>query len=242
MAQQTNLYNVMYAGPVDLTDYAHKIDLELGVDVKENTTYGSRGFKSKLVALKDSSFGVECYQDMAAAAIDDLLRGTDVGATHVATLAQQSNAAGDVAYIAQGIWEQNTQDSTVGEVAGKDLSWAGNMPAVRGQIAALKAARTTTGTGSVLTMTGPTASQNVYVALHCFAASGTTPSLTVSVKSATLVGFGSPTTRGTFTALTTTGSQLLVIPGAITDGFWRIDWTITGTTPSFTFAATIGVI
>jgi hypothetical protein len=42
-------------------------------------------------------------------------------------------------------------------------------------------------------MTGPTATQRVYIGLHTTAASGTTPSQTVTVQSAALAAVAQPT-------------------------------------------------
>lgn len=112
-----------------------------------------------------------------------------------------------------------------------------------GVLMAAKAARTSSsnsGTAQQLGAVG--ASQRIWAALHVFAASGTTPSLAVTVKSDNSVGFGSPTTQITFTSATTATSEVKSTAGAITDDYWRVDWTISGTTPSFTFAVAIGIL
>ena len=65
---------------------------------------------------------------------------------------------------------------------------------------------------------------------------------TASVQSDDAVGFPSPTTRLTFAAATAIGAQQLTLDGPIpTDTFWRINWTIAGTTPSVTALITLGI-
>jgi hypothetical protein len=44
-----------------------------------------------------------------------------------------------------------------------------------------------------------------------------------------------------FTAATGLTSQAASVLGAVTDQWWRVIWTITGTTPSFTFAVSAGI-
>ena len=65
------------------------------------------------------------------------------------------------------------------------------------------------------------------------AASGTTPSLTVIVEDSP---DGSTwTTRDTYPAQTTTGTVTRALPTTLA-AYQRVRWTITGTTPSFTFS------
>lgn len=67
--------------------------------------------------------------------------------------------------------------------------------------------------------------------LNVTAASGTTPSLTVTVETSS--GDGVWTAHTAFAAATGTGAQRRVISGL--DRFVRVSWAIAGTTPSFTF-------
>ena len=45
----------------------------------------------------------------------------------------------------------------------------------------------------------------------------------------------------TLTAATAAGSELVSLAGPLTDTFYRVDWTISGTTPSFSFAVVVGI-
>jgi hypothetical protein len=82
----------------------------------------------------------------------------------------------------------------------------------------------------------------MYGALHVLSVAGTTPSITARVESSVDNTFASPTTRLTFTAANTVSGEILRTDGtAITDTWWRVAWTITGTTPSFLFASTLGI-
>jgi hypothetical protein len=92
------------------------------------------------------------------------------------------------------------------------------------------AARTTTGSGTAVT---GWARGGAFAKLDITAASGTTPNLVVRIQD-------SPdgttwTTRDTFPAQTGTAAVTRSLPEGM-DRFQRGDWTITGTTPSFTFS------
>lgn len=95
---------------------------------------------------------------------------------------------------------------------------------------AASAARTTSGSGSPFPMEGHTA---LRLLLDVTAASGTTPSLTVTVETS---GDGSTGWRsaGAFAAKTAVSQERLSLGNL--DRFVRVSWTITGTTPSLTFS------
>lgn len=117
------------------------------------------------------------------------------------------------------------------------LRWVGLMPSfgaagdVYGDPVSLasSAARTATGTGSPV-FTGE--ADTARLTLSVTAASGTTPSATVAVQ--TSVDASTWATVGSFTAATGVTSERKVFSGL--DRYVRASWTITGTTPSLTFA------
>lgn len=92
------------------------------------------------------------------------------------------------------------------------------------------AARTATGAGTVSDGWG--AAKTIRAQLNVTAASGTTPSLTVLIED-TLDGTNY-NTIGTFAAKTATAREVINITAAFSERV-RVSWTISGTTPSFTF-------
>jgi hypothetical protein len=95
------------------------------------------------------------------------------------------------------------------------------------------AARTTTGNSGPLSGWG--AVSVIRAQLNVSAASGTTPNLVVLLED-TLDG-STWNTIGTFTAKTTTGREVINVTAPFSDTT-RVSWTVTGTTPSFTFDVT----
>ena len=126
-------------------------------------------------------------------------------------------------------------------------TWTGtaksSWPLVRGTIAHPPGtARTASGTGTGLQLGAVPAGRRLYAALHVLSVAGTTPSITVTVESDDANTFASATTRLTFDAATAAGGQVLRTTGdAITDTWFRVTWTISGTSPSFLFVVALGI-
>lgn len=98
------------------------------------------------------------------------------------------------------------------------------------QTVVTSAARTANGNSSSVT---GWARQGAVAKVDVTAASGTTPQLTVTVQDSP---DGSTwTTRDTFGVKTGVSNETRTIPSGL-DIFQRVAWTITGTTPSFTFS------
>lgn len=98
------------------------------------------------------------------------------------------------------------------------------------------AARTVTGNSAALAV-APALGQLV-LGVNVTAASGTTPSMTLSVEWSHDGGatWSQADPADTFTAIT--AAAVKVKSFAVKSDVYRIVWTITGTTPSFTFAMT----
>lgn len=107
-----------------------------------------------------------------------------------------------------------------------DIGWTGAT-----ETAVASAARTTTGNSGTLTGMGP--ARTMRAQLDVTAASGTTPNLVTLIED-TLDGTNWNTV-GTFAAKTAAGREVINITTPFTDTM-RVSWTITGTTPSFTFS------
>lgn len=98
--------------------------------------------------------------------------------------------------------------------------------------------RTTSGTGPTF---GVPAGARVAIALIVTAVSGTGPSMTVSVQWSHDAGttWSDADPADVFPAVTATGNRVKEF--ARKGGHARLAWTISGTTPSFTFSATAAV-
>jgi hypothetical protein len=97
------------------------------------------------------------------------------------------------------------------------------------------AARTTSGSQVSAADYGPY--DQLRAQLNVTAASGTTPNLAVVIEDSADGGVNWNTV-GTFTAKTAAGRETISVSG-FTGRRLRATWTITGTTPSFTFSVAI---
>lgn len=238
------------AGAIDISQFTGSIEASPGaVTVRDVTNLAGGGYVQKVSGAKSAGFRAAGFSDFASGAINAAFPGSSAVGQQVAVAAAvpqtptSAVAAADPCFFTRGLVTAFTPlRGNVDDVAGMSLELTGDTAQIQGQAATSLAARTTTANGTVLTMTGPTASQRIWAALFITAASGTTPTLAVKIQSATLVGFGSPTDRITFSSANAAGWQFASALGAITDGFWRATWTIGGTTPSFTFFVAVGVL
>ena len=234
-------------GSLALSPYSGSATYGGEVAMQTGNVHGGGGYRRAYPGIKKFTQEFDGFADYATGAVSLALTSGSPGTqTQVALFPTNDGAAtagNPVGFSRVLITSFSSPGGNVGEMATFKLSTESDTAQVDGVTAMPYTAYTSTTNGSVQTMTGPTSSQSLYAALFVTAVSGTsTPTLTATVQSATLVGFGSPTTRGTFTAATAVGSQWLTpVSGAITDGFWRVVFTISGTNPSFTACAVIGV-
>lgn len=117
---------------------------------------------------------------------------------------------------------------------------AGQGPLVRG-ILGHHDTRTASGNGSGYELGALSAAQRLYAALHVLEVDGTTPTLDVKIQSDSASNFPSATDRITFAQKTAVGSAWGSVLGAVADTFWRVNFTIGGTTPSFRFVVVMGI-
>lgn len=96
--------------------------------------------------------------------------------------------------------------------------------------------RTITGQGSAVAV--PEACGQISVMVRVTSVSGTTPSMTCAVQWSQDNGatFADADPADSFTPLTATGNVVKTFPAR--GEHFRLTWTITGTTPSFTFSST----
>lgn len=242
---KTILLNVRtFAVAADLTGVSNKIEVSAEVEDKDSTNYGSEGWKENLGGLASAEISGEGQWEAGdPSLVDDASWATLGGVGPWSVSANNGAAVGDLAYFTSALRADYKLGEAVGEVAPWTSTAKSAWPLVRGQFAHPPGtARTATGTGTGLNLGAVAANKRLYAALHVLSAAGTTPSLTARVESSADNTFAAPTTRLTFNAATAAGGQTLRTTGsAITDPWWRIAWTITGTTPSFLFVASLGI-
>lgn len=242
---KTILTNVRtFAVGVDLTGNSNKIELSAEVESKNSTNYASNGWGEVLGGLASAEVSGEGQWEAGDPSKVDDASWSQLGGTGPWSISANNAATvGDLAYLTNAMRADYELGEAVGEVAPWTSTAKSSWPVARGQFAHPPGtARTATGTGTALELGAVTAGKRLYAALHVLSVSGTTPSITARVESDDNSGFSSATTRLTFDAATAVGGQILRTDGtAITDTWWRIAWTISGTTPSFMFVSSLGI-
>jgi hypothetical protein len=104
------------------------------------------------------------------------------------------------------------------------------------------ATRSATANGTGFQLGALAAGRSLYAHLHLLTITGG-GALTVSVQSAAANTFVGATTRGSFTAIGAgAGAQGITIAGPVTDTWWRIIWTLTGSSPTALFVSAAGIL
>lgn len=241
----------LFAGGCDLTSQSNKLEFGGEFDEKDVTTWGSYDAASGKIAKevlgglfagKISASGFWDANDLSL--VDDAMWASR-GLHRAWTVAPVGAAEGSLAYLQHGQHSSYQLLGQVGDVAPWQASVAGTGTQGRGQIASAPGTpRTATGSATILDfgVGGVPTGHNLLASLHVLSVAGTsTPTITASVQSSTVSGFASPTTRITFTAATAIDGQFMTLAGPITDRYYRLAYTISGTSPSFLVAAGIAV-
>lgn len=235
----------IYFDGADLTGYSNKVEADAMVDDLDVTTWASGGYKARVGGLFDSTVKMEGFFQASDLTQPDDATWADLGVntTALTFLPTSTGAAGDLCYVNRVIEAQTTRQGTIGQVLKWTADTKGNWPVARGQILHPQGtARSSSGNGTGVQLGAVSATQALYVCLHVLSISGTgTPTITVTVQDSVDNTFASPHTTGTFSAATAVGGQTMRVAGAITNTWYRVTWTITGSTPSFLFAVGAGI-
>jgi len=231
---------VLYGGR-DLSGILNQLALANEVDLQESTTFGDV-YKRRLAGLFSPSMNLNGYWESASStdSADSDLFGTFNSGPKIISASPAGAAKGDVSYSMQVEQATYNPGASLGEIFAFSLAVQGAGELLRGTVMELGTfASTANGTARQLGTVSST--QKIYSVLHVTAASGTLPTLNVTVESDNASGFASPVTRLSHTQFTSVGAELKSISGAITDDWWRLVITVGGTTPSFDIAGFLAI-
>jgi hypothetical protein len=250
MAAPHVLKNVrLFNGGLDLTGTSNQVEIKKKVDAKVCTTFGSydetsgqvwEEYIGGLASAEMSGGGPDAY----GLGLTDEVLSDGLGGVGAWTACPASAAVGAIAHLTHALEGDVATLGAPGDVAPWAGSWKSSSPMPRGVVLHNPAtARTSSGDGAAVEHVAVAAGQMLYASLHVLSIAGTdTPTLTVIVESDVDDQFdGSETTRISFDAATAVGGQWKSVAGAITDTFYRVSWTISGTDPSFLWVAAVGV-
>ena len=149
---------------------------------------------------------------------------------------------GDYGYEGQSIVTGQPRVADKGAAVTLNVNWKGDTPLVRAIVLDVNTALIATGNGTAYQHGAVAAGQTIVGVLRVLSASGTLPTLTVIIQSDDNQAFTSPTTRLTFTGVTTSATyEVMMAAGAITDTWWRVSYTVGGTTPVYSVVVSFGI-
>jgi hypothetical protein len=214
----------------DLTCQANTVGIDFGAETQDNTALCDTT-RSNQGALKTAGFSAEGFfdSDMDAALFDDVgVNGTIVTAANGKDVGERSFSLVAVAGSYQPV------GGSVGELNSFTLNASARGDLERGYVLFHSESETATGTGT--TFQAGSAVTSLVAILYVFSASGSNPTLDVTVESDTADDFtGAEVTRATFTQATARTAER-VVGTATSDTWYRVSYTIGGTNPDVGFA------
>jgi hypothetical protein len=233
---------IVYLGGYNLTGHSNAIDAQYGAEMLDDTVFSDTTRSSK-AGMKTFEFTVGGLQDYTT--LDSVLYDY-IGVTkQVFSFAPSStDAEGETVFTIRGV---NATYAPIGGTVGDLLPFeitgrASNTALVKGELAGI-GAKTSSSNATGSQIGALSATQTMYVAAHVTAVSGTSPTLDLTVQSDNSSGFSSATTQITLAQFTAIGAKWGSVDGAITDDYWRLVWTIGGSsTPTFTIFVTLGIL
>lgn len=234
------------AGPYRLTGRSNMVDFELQSTQLDVTNFDSDGWTESIGGLARMASSVDGHYDAdaletGALTLDSQLFSELAGAQLPLTIAP-TKADGSTAYVAGTKRGSLKVFGQIGDVAPFSSDMWGDGLVGRGNL--LHPANTTEtagGTGTGRQLGAAVSGQSVLVGIHVTALSGTSPSLDITVESDDNSGFTTAATVHNTGAITTPTGTLVVVGGPVTDDWYRVTWTLGGTSPVARFAVAVGL-
>lgn len=238
----------IYAGALDASCFGNSVSFDQMVDTVDATTFCSGGWKQPIASLKGWSAQLQGPQDLAVSTASttygpDEYYALNVGSIYPLAMVPAGAAERAVAYFGQGMLsEYSPVRGSIGDLAEHTSQWTiASDQLVRG-VYATKTTTSTPGTayGTSHNLGAVSATQRVYASIHVLTRGGT-GTLAVELISDDNSGFTTPTTRATFTAVSSRTAEFKSVAGAIADTWWGLSLTVGGGSPSFQVRGFIGI-
>ncbi len=243
MANQILANARLWMGAYDLSGKLNRAAVDYSAELHDDTALSATA-RSRLAGLVNAALQAEGYWEAGTAMPDDMADGyLALADVPVSACAVAGAAEGSRAFTFQAALGEFQRGAQIGEIfkfsAGAEGS--GGKPMVRGLVLH-NATETGSGNATGYQLGALGATQHLFAALHVLSLSGTdTPTLTVKIQSDDNGSFTSATDRITFAAKTAVGYEWASVAGAVTDDYWRANFTLSGTNPSFAFVVVAGI-
>lgn len=218
------------------TSNINSCSIDYGVDPQDATTFADTTKINKAGLMTATASFQGFYSTDAVDEPDDILFGHVGGASKLFTVFPEGLTDGNVGFSVPTARTKYSPGASVGEMFAFEAEGEADARLIRPTILTTST-ETATGSGTSRQVGAVGATETLYAILHVTATSGTTQTFDLLLRSDDNSGMTSPTTRVTFSQVTTSVTAQYAAPvvGAITDDWWDASWTISGSTPSFTF-------
>ena len=227
----------------DLQASMNALGIDYSADIQDQTVFGNTTHVNA-GGLKTVTMNHEGLWEGGDNAVDDVLFArVGVNGT-VMTVGPVADAIGDPAYFFKCVVGRYSHGAQIGDnITFQVEAVCSDGDLVRGEFLIGQTTAAASANGAGRNVGAVSASQFLHATLHVVAASGSSPTLDVTIESDATNSFsGSETTRATFAEKTAIGAEIITpVAGAITDAWWRAKYVIGGGSPSFTFIVAIGI-
>lgn len=215
-----------------LAAYLRTVSPSASIEMLDVTTLADTA-KAFTPGLEDFSLNIDGLFDTTTSAGSvwaNITAAINAGTTVATSVAPTGFAVGNSVWLLPAKTLNYEVSSSVADVVGFSMSLGAGAPASTGVSLADLSAITATANGT--TVDNSTSTSNGAVAhLHVTDTSGTSPTMTVIVQHST--NGSTWATLGTFTAVTANTSEVITTTGTV-NRYVRAQYTVGGTTPSFT--------
>lgn len=234
----------LYHGEKRLDTDLTAVSLEWGAETVEDTVFnlGTRSMEGGLLTLTAGYEGLYTVSTGSQASEEILFN--DVGSTGIPiTMSATTGGPGQECYFSQYLYTQFEHGGAVGDqhtFSGSAIT--DGEPLTRGKILSEETITTSTASTGV-TIAAVSTGEKLRGVLHVISSSGKgDQTLDVSIQSDSTSGFTSPTTRISFSQVTTSATfDFGSTAGAITDTEYRAKFTVSGSSnPGFTVLVAAG--
>jgi len=229
----------LWVGKYDMSGKLNAIALNDNPDILDNTTFGHTA-KSRKKGLEVVTAALEGFWEQEP---DEFFSVKGVG--DIPLIIAPTPAEGEHAYA---FLSQNVEYK-LGESVGELLKFSVKTESVgqqmiRGHIL-LNGIKSLSGNGTAFELGAIGATQKMYASL-CVVSASPSDTLDVKIQSDNLEAFGDPTDQITFTQVNLGAGgggtyEWKTKDGSVTDTWWKVNYTIAGVDPSFTFVVFVGI-
>lgn len=218
----------------DLSTQFSSYDIAAPITALDSTRFGDTA-RRVIAGIGEGTITLGGFFDSATGAVDPRLSALKGNADVLLSIMVEANTFDTRAAFGEFLLADYRSPATLGQLVAVSATFQGDDGVDYGKVLANLSARTSTANGTSIDNT-VSSSNGAVAILHITAASGTTPSLAAKLQHSTDNSVWSDLI--TFSASATANKERKTVTGTV-NRYLRATWTITGTSPSFTFALVV---